>query len=178
MTDSYFIKIVDSVNKSETIVNKVTSFETYLEDYVQICNQINKLNDFSVVFCLSDAVATISKPYEILNKGYLYNTKTKSSEIVYELSLVKVDTKFSSYTTSTESTQTTETTEILQNKVEASDYWSNVVKTSTDLISFLPDTQMNTHTNTNIQTQTQYDLINELKMKLTLPNIGLKTNPT
>lgn len=109
---SYLIKITDKVNNSHEIISCETSLESYNDDYTKIYDSLNSNKD--LIMTIKDKNtknAIICKYTTIKNKGYLYNTTSKLTIVLYELSLIKINTSLSSLFVSESSTQTESTSQ-------------------------------------------------------------------
>lgn len=188
----YVIKINDKVNKSERVIFKQVSLDTYEKYYTDIYNKLNSNNDLS--FTHSSNFFTIYKCKDTKIKGYLYNTTAVINTILYELSLVKIDehllfTKDTSCQTHTEDTEDPEaeateqdidTVEIEHQFGKFQEQFSKVTYKYQNCFqnACYPDQVFKVPFYTEplkLQKTTRWapELINELKMKLSLPNSGL-----
>lgn len=181
--DNYFIKLTDNLNNSETIINKITTNDTYSSHYKSIFDSIN--NDLDLIFSISsNATATISQLKEVEHKGYIYNTKTNITKIIYELSLVKINNVLSNiFTLPTPTSIPIPTLPInaalvdkkypaFYNNQEYPFYSAFYDDDFNYIQSFKNEPQHEKFTDIPIM---NYDLINELKIKLSLPNSGLNS---
>lgn len=105
----YLIKITNHVNKSERIINQVVTLTTYSSHFNKIVKELIR-QDSSMTSSISHGRAELYKTETIIVKGYIYNSKSDVSKVVYELSLIKLDEDFTSLcvnpTVNTNSTQT------------------------------------------------------------------------
>ena len=114
---SYLIKITDKVNNSHEIISCETSLESYNDDYTKIYDSLNSNKDLTMTIKDKNTKnAIICKYTTIKNKGYLYNTTSKLTTVLYELSLIKINTSLSSLFVSESSTQTESTSQTESNK--------------------------------------------------------------
>lgn len=90
---NYFIRIKDHINKSDRIVSKITSLDTYIADFNTIINFLNKDNQYLVT--LTNGEAELTKSETVTVPGYIYNSSKNITTPVYNLSLVKIDTQLS-----------------------------------------------------------------------------------
>lgn len=202
----YLIKIHDKVNNSERIIMKQTTLESYNDDYKLIYDQLNINNDLSCTFTNSTAIASIFKYETIITKGYIYNSKKIINNILYELSLIKIDELSSIFINTTQiQTESDHESEpeiapeivpeiepVFQStfdsviedfayefsKCDLNTYYTNpfdyIYKTQSDIIlsPVLSESTIKQNTTPSIFSP---ELINELKLKLKLPNAGLSS---
>lgn len=97
----FLIKITYNDNIEE-VIPKQTTLNTYHEDFTKIFNTLATLkNNLSMSISVSDATASISQKETIEHKGYIYNTTTSTSTILYTLSLIKINKLLNTFTTET-----------------------------------------------------------------------------
>lgn len=92
--DKFLVKIQDNKNNTTQVINKVITLEQANETFTQIANTINVNSNTSYTsytFKIIDSVCQIFAEEEIIIKGYIFNTTTTVTKIVYELSLIKID---------------------------------------------------------------------------------------
>lgn len=196
----YVIKINDKVNKSERVIFKQVSLDTYEKYYTDIYNKLNSNNDLS--FTHSSGFFTIYKCKDTKIKGYLYNTTAVINTILYELSLVKIDEhlRFTNDTScqtmdtedpeDAETEQDIDTVEIEHQFGKFQEQFSKVTYKYQNCfqnacypeqmfkVPFYTEPLKLQKTTIPIYASAQGtrwapELINELKMKLSLPNSGL-----
>lgn len=187
----YFIKITDH-NDDEHVISKLTTLETYTQDFKIISDDINKHNEFTIkVLPLG---LELFKNETIINKGYIYNTTSSKRTLLYKLSLIKVHFGFTSLFLDkiNTQTQTIDETQIENPSLEDIDGYSS----DKDII-FTKNSIPYDYSKCCYLTQTEkynpfvfpektiwqnepkkwdFDLINELKFKLMQPNLGLNKN--
>lgn len=144
----YLVKLCDKINNTEQIIFKPVSLESYETLYRFIFDNLNSNDDLTISFTYSTAKSTIFKCENTQEKGYLYNRNTLSNITHYELSLVKINDELSSLLNKNISTQTTKTLESIELKKEIKHKYKS--------------SQME-------------GVINELAIKISLPNLGLKS---
>lgn len=182
----YLIKISDKINKSDRIIFKKVTLDSYESFYRQIFDKLNSNNDLSISFTFSTVTSTIFKPVNTQVKGYLYNTTSTINTVLYELSLVKIDQDLSSIFTKNSETQTeteTETESDTQTETESESQTESENESERVYGEFQQYQKVKTEYPCNYpfyKTPTEPiwspELISELKMKLTLPNAGLTSN--
>lgn len=89
--DKFLVKIQDNKNNTTQVINKVITLEQANETFTQIANTINVNCNTSYTFKIIDSVCQIFAEEEIIIKGYIFNTTTTVTKIIYELSLIKID---------------------------------------------------------------------------------------
>lgn len=167
---SYLIKITDKVNNSHEIIYCETSFESYNDSYIKIYESLNSNKDLTLNIKDDNNTknATISKYTTVKNKGYLYNTTSNTTIILYELSLIKINTDLSSLFISE-----SEVGSEVESEVES----ESQVKTYDAIYNHhYPD---NDKFNDKFKPQsTSWSplLMDELRNKLSLPNSGLNNS--
>lgn len=135
---NYFIKVKDHINKSERVVNKVTTLDTYISDFHTIINHLNKDNLYLTTLTSGEAILT--KTDTVTVPGYIYNSTKTVTTVVYTLSLIKIEmelselfhaeyTNRSSQTNNVEDTSNVQTKET-QSKNETEDKNSQTVELS------------------------------------------------
>jgi hypothetical protein len=90
---NYFIKVKDHINKSDRIVNKVTSLDTYVADFYAIINFLNRDHQYSVT--QTNGEAELTKSETVTVPGYIYNSTKTVITPAYSLSLIKIDSTLS-----------------------------------------------------------------------------------
>ena len=90
--DKFLVKIQNIQNNTTQIINKVITHEQANETLTCIANTI-KVNSTTQTFTfnITDSVCQIFAEEEIIIKGYIFNTSTTVTKIIYELSLIKID---------------------------------------------------------------------------------------
>jgi len=110
---SYLIKVTDHINKSERVINRLTSLDTCNHDFHTIIDYLNMKNEYQST--LSNGIAELTKNEQVVVPGYFYNSTKNIRTLAYTLTLIKVDEKLSNiflkeYTDN--NTQTENTTDI------------------------------------------------------------------
>jgi hypothetical protein len=113
---SYLIKVTDHINKSERIIHRLTTLDTYNSDFQTIINYLSIDNEYQST--LSNGVAELTKNEQVVIPGYFYNSTKNISTLTYTLTLIKVDEKLSNVflTETTDSHTQTEESNDLQTK--------------------------------------------------------------
>lgn len=105
----YFIKITYK-DKTQEIIQKVTTLEKYKDDFKLILNNTN-IDHENTTHIYSEQSVKIFNNTKKKNKGYIYNTISNVSTFLYELSLIKINSSFFKNSTTDIQTQT-------QNEIE------------------------------------------------------------
>lgn len=90
---SYLIKVTDHINKSERIIHRLTTLDTYNTDFQTIIDYLNENNEYQS--SLSNGVAELSKTEQIVVPGYIYNSTKNVITLAYTLALIKIDENLS-----------------------------------------------------------------------------------
>jgi hypothetical protein len=89
--DKFLVKIQDNKNNTTQVINKVITLDQTNETFTQIANTIKVNSNIPYTFKITNSMCQIFAEEEIIIKGYIFNTTTTVTKIVYELSLIKID---------------------------------------------------------------------------------------
>jgi hypothetical protein len=103
--EQFLIKVYSYKTDTFTIVNKITTKDTYIKHFNALATVLGNFDIDSNEECY-----TLSTKVKVINKGYIFNTVSEKVNKVYLLSLVKLNTILSNiWTTDTASTETAST---------------------------------------------------------------------
>ena len=86
---NYFIKMTDYINKSEKIISKQTTLNSYMTDFKIIIDELSKTDTYYT--SISNGKAELFKNVDVEVKGYIFNTKTTVTKLTIELNLIKIE---------------------------------------------------------------------------------------
>lgn len=89
--DKFLVKIQNIQNNTTQIINKVITHEQANETLTSIANTIKVNSKIPYTFNITNSICQIFAEEEIIIKGYIFNTSTTVTKIIYELSLIKID---------------------------------------------------------------------------------------
>ena len=88
--DKFLIKIQDNINNTTQIINKIITLDQVNYTFTSIANTINSTSDYTFKIT-SNLICQIFAEEEITLQGYIFNTTTTVTKIIYELSLIQID---------------------------------------------------------------------------------------
>ncbi len=88
----YFIKL-EGENNSSQIINKITTTDTYKQDFQIIYKHLNKEGEY--FYEMSEYKMNIMKHENVVKKGYIYNSKQNVIKKMFVLSLIKINDELS-----------------------------------------------------------------------------------
>lgn len=94
MKDLFLIKVFDHINNNESIINKITNKDICMNDLNIVADYLNGENEYMLKEV--EDMIILSRDKEEVISGYIYNSRKIINELVYTISLIKInqDVKF------------------------------------------------------------------------------------